>query len=97
MGYFSNGTEGMMYEEHYCRVCIHYGPEEGPGCPIWAAHLLYAYDETDSGSNAEAMLDMFIPRGVIEDAGDGHPLPINEQCVMFVGLDGATPGQESLL
>ena len=43
MGYFSNGSEGMDYEERYCKRCIHYGPEEGPGCPIWFAHLVYAY------------------------------------------------------
>lgn len=76
MGYFSNGTEGMMYEERYCSRCVHFGPEEGPGCPIWFAHLLYAYEECNSNSNAHAMLDMLIPR-----TSDGLD---NEQCVMFV-------------
>lgn len=23
MGYFSNGCEGMDYQEHYCSRCIH--------------------------------------------------------------------------
>ena len=76
MGYFSNGSEGMDYEERYCKRCIHYGPEEGPGCPIWFAHLLYAYEECNSTSNAKTMLDMLIPR-----TADGLD---NEQCVMFV-------------
>jgi len=70
MGYFSNGTEGMDYEEHYCRRCVHYGPEDGPGCPIWGAHLLYAYNGPDE---AKTILDMLIPRH------DG----VNQQCVMW--------------
>lgn len=74
MGYFSNGTEGMMYEEAFCRRCIHYGPEEGPGCPVWLAHLLFAYEECNSDSNAKTMLDMLIPVKGID----------NQQCMMFV-------------
>ncbi len=88
MGYFSNGTEGSAYEEHYCRNCIHFGPEDGPGCPVWFAHLLFAYEECNSESNAKTMLDLLIPRNA-----DGN----NEECAMFAGRDGATPGQESLL
>lgn len=80
MGYFSNGTEDAMYESHYCERCIHYGPEEGPGCPIWLSHLLYSYEECNSDSNAKTMLDMFIPIGK-DDLGY---LTINEQCTMFV-------------
>jgi hypothetical protein len=76
MGYFSNGCEGMDYEERYCRRCVHYGPEEGPGCPIWLAHLLYAYTNTGSGSDAERTLDLLIPR-----TPDGLD---NEQCALFV-------------
>lgn len=68
-----------MYEEHYCLRCIHYGPEDGPGCPIWFAHLMYAYDETGSDSNAETMLNMLIPR-----SADGLH---NEQCTMFVDVE----------
>jgi hypothetical protein len=75
MGYFANGTEGTIYEEAYCRRCVHYGPEEGPGCPIWFAHLLYNYDECNSDSNAKTMLDMFIPINAETLA--------NEQCTMF--------------
>lgn len=76
MGYFSNGTEGLMYEEAFCTRCIHYGDPESPGCPIWFAHLLYAYEETGTDSNAEAMLDLLIPRS--EDR------LYNLQCTMFV-------------
>jgi hypothetical protein len=77
MGYFSNGTEGMIYEEHYCQRCIHVDREPGVDkpCPIWMAHLLFAYEECNRDSNAHTMLDMLIPR-----TPDGLN---NEQCVMF--------------
>jgi hypothetical protein len=78
MGYFSNGTEGMIYEETFCARCLNYGnPDEGQGCPIWDSHLLYAYEECNSESNAKAMLDMFIPR---EEPG----LNGNGRCRMFL-------------
>ena len=72
MGYFSNGTEGLMYEERYCVRCVHYQPDpDKPGCPIWGAHWLYAYE----GNHAE-VLDMLIPRA---------PAPEwNARCRMFV-------------
>ena len=70
MGYFSNGTEGSIYEGTYCRRCVHYGPEEGPGCPVWFAHLLHNYEAcNDDGS----ILHLLIPRHGIE----------NEECAMF--------------
>lgn len=90
MGYFSNGTEGELYVERYCSRCKHWeddGPDRIEGCPVWDLHILFAYEECNSSSNAKAMLDTLIPRGVIADAGDGHPLPINEQCVMFIARD----------
>ena len=34
MGYFSNGTEGMMYEEEYCDKCWHGGDN---ACAVWLA------------------------------------------------------------
>jgi hypothetical protein len=71
MGYFSNGTEGMAYFEHYCARCIH-DSDDDP-CPIWTAHLLYNYDDcNDEGS----ILHMLIPRSA--DKLD------NEMCRMFV-------------
>ena len=86
MGYFSNGTEGMIYEEAFCRRCIHYGPEEGPGCPIWAAHLLYAYELcNDDEHPGKVMLDMFIPPE--EEAG----LNGNGRCRMFVQDEAKEP------
>ena len=68
MGYFSNGTEGMGYEEAYCYKCLHQ-----QDCPIWALHLLWNYEQFKDETKATA-LEMLIPRKGIS----------NEQCTMFV-------------
>lgn len=88
MGYFSNGSEGAAYEAHYCTNCIHYDLDIGvdPPCPVWMAHTLHNYEECN---NPDSILHLLIPR---DEDGLG-----NGQCKMFVGRDGAQPGQESLL
>ena len=68
MGYFSNGTEGMMYEEDFCDRCEHQD-----GCAVWFAHSLYNYDECN---NEKSILHLLIPR-----SKDGLE---NEQCRMFL-------------
>jgi len=74
MGYFSSGTEGMDYQARYCERCVNYGPDEGPGCPIWSLHLLWNYDSC---------------RDEMKDKALRHFIPIaengvwNEQCRMF--------------
>lgn len=73
MGYFANGTEGAIYEAQYCERCVHYGPEDGPGCMVWFAHLLHNYDECN---NDDSILHLLIPR-----SADGLS---NEQCKMFI-------------
>jgi hypothetical protein len=72
MGYFSNGTEGLIYQENYCMCCVHNGPEDGPGCPIWLLHLMHNYEK-----DMKPTLDLFIPRN--DNCGNG-------ECVMFVSL-----------
>jgi len=67
MGYFSNGTEGMMYEDQYCSRCIH-----GDSCAVWAAHMIHNYDECN---NDNSILHMLIPR---TENGLG-----NQECRMF--------------
>jgi hypothetical protein len=64
MGYFSNGSEGAIYEETFCKRCVHFGPEEGPGCVIWMAHLLHNYDECNKD---DSILHLLIPRKGIEN------------------------------
>ena len=54
MGYFSNGTEGDMYEQEYCYQCIH-----DENCAVWEAHLIYNYDECN---NEKSILHTLIPR-----------------------------------
>jgi len=76
MGYFPNGTSGMMYEEQYCQHCVHFKPDDG-GCMVWLAHLLHNYDECN---NDKSILDLLIPRS---ENGLG-----NEECKMFHAYDG---------
>lgn len=73
MGYFSNGTEGEMYEAAYCRRCRHYGPVDGPGCTVWLLHLLHNYGQEGA---VKEMLTALIPR-----TADGIG---NQQCRMFL-------------
>jgi hypothetical protein len=70
MGYFSNGTEGMDYQERYCSRCVH---DKNEDCPVWAAHLLYNYQECNK---PESILHMLIPR---TDNGLG-----NSACSLFI-------------
>lgn len=52
MGYFSNGTEGMDYEDKYCDHCVH-----GGDCAVWDAHFMFNGDE-----NKKDVLNLLIPR-----------------------------------
>lgn len=84
MGYFSNGTEGMMYEEEYCYNCANYEkkpyeqfPEEGGSCPIMDAHYAGNYDQHSKSKYSKSLrevLDTLIPR-----RADGF----NDICSMF--------------
>ena len=68
MGYFPNGTAGEMYDEAFCKRCIHHG-----NCAVMEAHLVHNYAECN---NPDSILHMLIPR----EKGGIH----NEQCLMFV-------------
>jgi len=54
MGYFSNGTEGDMYEAEWCNNCVHYDQ-----CAVWLLHMLHNYDECNNGNS---FLHVLIPR-----------------------------------
>lgn len=56
MGYFSNGTEGMGFEENFCCRCVLYDLLP-MGCPIWAAHQEFNYRDCN---NPESILHWFI-------------------------------------
>lgn len=72
MGYFSNGSEGESYHEHYCARCVHDDEENGKYCPIWNLHLLHNYAECN---NKDSYLHVLIPR---DERG------FNDTCTMFV-------------
>ena len=71
MGYFSNGSEGDNYEATYCSRCVHRESDDGTGCAVWLAHMLYNYDECN---NDKSILHLLIPRA--------KPIG-NKQCRMF--------------
>lgn len=56
MGYFSNGTEAMMYQDQWCSRCKH---DKDGACPVWAMHLLYNYDECNK---KDSLLHKMIPQ-----------------------------------
>ena len=92
MGYFSNGTEGAIYEETFCARCIHYDNELGVDkpCGIWMMHFLWAYElcnEDPQKHPGKMMLDSFIP--VCEDVEGG--LNGNGRCTMFVQDEAKEP------
>lgn len=76
MGYFANGTEGLLFEEQYCERCVHYvaDPESGT-CPVWMAHLLYNYEQ-HSNEAVKVILGLLIPR-----------IPTGNECAMFYERD----------
>jgi len=72
MGYFSNGTEGDLYEEKWCKRCVHYPQTEyDECCMVWFAHLICNYDECN---DEDSVLHMLIPREGIR----------NLECKMFI-------------
>lgn len=72
MGYFSNGCQGMDYEDKYCAKCVHCPRyEKGINCAVLEAHLIYNYDECN---NKNSILHILIPRDK-----QGY----NEKCRMF--------------
>ena len=54
MGYFSNGTEGEMYEAEFCSRCVH-----EDNCAVLEAHMLYNYDECNK---KDSILHILIPK-----------------------------------
>ena len=67
MGYFSNGTEGMMYEEKYCENCSNYisrDHDEIKSCPIMDAHQHANYDQFSKSKYSKSLklvLETLIP------------------------------------
>lgn len=91
MGYFSNGEEGRMYEEQWCRRCLH--EDDQHGCSVWAVHFTHNYDQSKNPALA-AVLTELIPR-----SADGLS---NLRCTMFKSKNTPRgprlrPGQQAAL
>lgn len=70
MGYFSNSTEGMMFEEQYCHSCVHRDDDlDSFGCPVWMLHMMWNYDAVGmlKDETKETALESFIPTEGIEN------------------------------
>lgn len=60
MAYFSNGTEGMIFESNWCSDCYHFKGFQ-KGCPLFNAHLFYQ-DEGFKNKTIKNILNMLIKR-----------------------------------
>jgi hypothetical protein len=77
MGYFSNGTDGQLYQEEYCERCLFDNYEKGVFCPIWNLHLSHNYEECN---NKGSFLHALIPRDGVH----------NGRCKFFVDRGALT-------
>lgn len=78
MGYFPNGTSGVLYQEEFCSRCVNWrdlGDGRSFGCPIFDLHSLWNYDAvgTDGDAIKAEALEHFIPMDGIQCG----------QCTMF--------------
>ncbi len=82
MAYFSNGTEGISYQEKYCFNCKNFRDIKdgrGFGCPVFDLHILhlpYKKNLNISDKKTIEILDFLIPRN--------KKGCYNEKCSMFV-------------
>jgi hypothetical protein len=70
MAYFSNGTEGEVYQSRYCEHCQH-GQDDD--CAVWLAHFVH---QGSGASAADGVLNTLIPREGI----------VNKQCRVFLPM-----------
>jgi len=86
MAYFSNSSEGDVYEARYCQRCVHNNDEDG--CPVMMLHFVFngtqvaaanrAYNKQEIGDDGSAVAYMMLSELIPEK--DGFPT----QCKMFV-------------
>lgn len=70
MGYFSNGTEGLAWQEKWCHNCVNFkdrGDGRGEGCPVFDLHYLYNYDQLE---RAKPPIYLHIRRGNLDSKMD---------------------------
>jgi len=89
MAYFSNGTEGMYFDEQ-CHNCIH-GMNDEVMCPIVYVQTTYNYDQLNKGNEQlrDAMTYLVDERGdcqmkkVMEEVGIKFDLSERDQIELF--------------
>lgn len=83
MAYFSNGTEGLMYQERYCfngaddSYCVNYIDRDdgmGLGCPVWDMHIFFNGNE-----EYEHICNYLIPQ--VRCWKKGYDLVQNGRCI----------------
>lgn len=90
MAYFSNGTEGMDWETTNCGLCIHNSEDEG--CPIWAVHQLFNYDQCNKGKTGKAIKEILETLIPTQDGG-----LFAGPCPMLIHKDAVTTDEEKYL
>jgi hypothetical protein len=76
MGYFSNGSEGMNYEEKYCEHCQNWRLRKGEmiaGCPVWDLHYRFNTEQLEE-KNVKEILETLIPKAGVW----------NDTCAMYL-------------
>lgn len=56
MAYFSNGSDGMHFEDKWCSRCLNY-PDDGASCEIIFLHQIYQGED-----KCQPLLDSLITR-----------------------------------
>jgi len=64
VAYFPNGTSGEVFRDQYCDRCKW---DKDQSCPIWAAHLVYNYDECNNNKSILHMRIKETPDGLYAD------------------------------
>lgn len=89
MGYFSSGTEGAGYVEHFCSRCVHgQDPERGEyACAVWLAHNEHNYAECNK---KDSILHILIPRSkerplerAVLDVSGGPVVTADQKAILF--------------
>lgn len=75
MAYFSNGSEGDVYQERYCNHCVH---DLRQDCPVWALHLAFNYKQHVDGKKLGTVHEFL--SSLIPDTEDGL---YQDECRLF--------------
>lgn len=92
MGYFSNGTEGEMFEARWCERCVHQDEsEDSIGCPVWWLHLMW----NQEWEGIIEFINQAIRRREYEVRNENHNAArVKQEALdMFIPLEGIYNGE----